>query len=146
MIAADPLYASMVVANLGSVGLDAAYHHLFERTPVKRLDLERLMTCQVVGADGATRARKIGNECAGQLAAIEIVEPGVSEMLKCLRKRRLLEQAADGRGFSVRHEAARKAGDIFHLRTFADRIIVLAARDRDALARVVLGIFQQPCE
>jgi hypothetical protein len=26
----DPLYASVFVANLGSVGLDAAYHHLFE--------------------------------------------------------------------------------------------------------------------
>ncbi|HTD26297.1 MAG TPA: hypothetical protein VK649_04950, partial [Candidatus Elarobacter sp.] len=26
----DPLYASAFVANLGSVGLDAAYHHLFE--------------------------------------------------------------------------------------------------------------------
>ena len=26
----DPLYTSLVVANLGSVGLDAAYHHLYE--------------------------------------------------------------------------------------------------------------------
>jgi hypothetical protein len=26
----DPLFASMFVANLGSVGLDAAYHHLYE--------------------------------------------------------------------------------------------------------------------
>ncbi len=30
MIANDPLYASIFVANLGSVGLDAAYHHLYE--------------------------------------------------------------------------------------------------------------------
>ncbi len=30
LIAADPLYASAFLANLGSVGLDAAYHHLFE--------------------------------------------------------------------------------------------------------------------
>ncbi|HLK10570.1 MAG TPA: 2-oxo acid dehydrogenase subunit E2 [Candidatus Binatia bacterium] len=29
-VAGDPLYASAFVANLGSVGLDAAYHHLFE--------------------------------------------------------------------------------------------------------------------
>jgi hypothetical protein len=29
-VAADPLYASVFLANLGSVGLDAAYHHLFE--------------------------------------------------------------------------------------------------------------------
>ncbi len=30
MIALDPLYATAYVANLGSVGLDAPYHHLFE--------------------------------------------------------------------------------------------------------------------
>jgi hypothetical protein len=30
MIDSDPLFTSMFVANLGSVGLDAAYHHLWE--------------------------------------------------------------------------------------------------------------------
>lgn len=30
LVTDDPLYASAFVANLGSVGLDAAYHHLFE--------------------------------------------------------------------------------------------------------------------
>jgi hypothetical protein len=30
MIQADPLYASLFAANLGSIGIDAAYHHLFE--------------------------------------------------------------------------------------------------------------------
>ncbi|MCO4761562.1 MAG: 2-oxo acid dehydrogenase subunit E2 [Myxococcales bacterium] len=30
MIENDPLYASMFIANLGSVGIDAPYHHLFE--------------------------------------------------------------------------------------------------------------------
>jgi hypothetical protein len=30
LIDPDPLYASMFLANLGSVGLDSAYHHLFE--------------------------------------------------------------------------------------------------------------------
>lgn len=30
MIEADPLYTSVFVANLGSVGLDAGYHHLWE--------------------------------------------------------------------------------------------------------------------
>jgi len=30
MIKDDPLYASMFIANLGSIGLDAPYHHLFE--------------------------------------------------------------------------------------------------------------------
>lgn len=30
MIGPDPLYASVFIANLGSVGLDSAYHHLYE--------------------------------------------------------------------------------------------------------------------
>ncbi len=30
MIRSDPMYASVFVANLGSVGLDAGYHHLWE--------------------------------------------------------------------------------------------------------------------
>ena len=30
LLADDPLYASAFVANLGSVGLDAAFHHLYE--------------------------------------------------------------------------------------------------------------------
>lgn len=30
LIAGDPLYASVFIANLGSVGLDAVYHHLYE--------------------------------------------------------------------------------------------------------------------
>jgi hypothetical protein len=33
MIDSDPLYTSAFVANLGSVGLEAAYHHLWERGP-----------------------------------------------------------------------------------------------------------------
>jgi 2-oxoacid dehydrogenases acyltransferase (catalytic domain) len=30
MLAIDPLYTSLYVANIGSLGLDAAYHHLYE--------------------------------------------------------------------------------------------------------------------
>ena len=30
MIDTDPLYTSAFVANLGSIGIDAAYHHLYE--------------------------------------------------------------------------------------------------------------------
>jgi hypothetical protein len=30
MIDTDPMYASMFVANLGSIGLDQTYHHLYE--------------------------------------------------------------------------------------------------------------------
>lgn len=34
MIRNDPLYASAMVSNLGSIGIDAAYHHLFEHGTV----------------------------------------------------------------------------------------------------------------
>lgn len=34
MIESDPMYASIFVANLGSVGLDAGYHHLWEHGTV----------------------------------------------------------------------------------------------------------------
>jgi hypothetical protein len=41
MIASDPMYTSMFVANLGSIGIERAYHHLFEYG-----------TCSLFGAVG----------------------------------------------------------------------------------------------
>ncbi len=53
MIRNDPLYASMVVANLGSVGLEAAYHHLYEYGTVSLFAaIGRMHKAQVVAADG----------------------------------------------------------------------------------------------
>ena len=60
MIEADPMYASAFVANLGSVGLDAAYHHLFEHgtTPIF-VTMGRLHLAPVVAADRSISAREI---------------------------------------------------------------------------------------
>jgi len=60
MIDNDPLYASAFVANLGSVGLDAAYHHLFEHgtTPVF-LTMGRVHRAPYVRDDGSVASREI---------------------------------------------------------------------------------------
>jgi hypothetical protein len=60
MIEADPMYASAFVANLGSVGLDAAYHHLFEHgTAPIFVTMGRLHKAPVVAADGTIVAREV---------------------------------------------------------------------------------------
>lgn len=60
MIRADPLYASAVFANLGSVGLDSAYHHLFEygTCPIFAT-VGKLKKGVVVGDDGAPVVRDV---------------------------------------------------------------------------------------
>lgn len=60
MIDNDPLYASAFVANLGSVGLDAAYHHLFEHgtTPIF-LTMGRVHRAPYVRDDGSVASRDV---------------------------------------------------------------------------------------
>jgi hypothetical protein len=54
MIEADPLYTSMFVANLGSVGLGAGFHHLWERG-----------TCSTFGVFGEIETEPDGRRTAG---------------------------------------------------------------------------------
>ena len=56
----DPLYSSAFIANLGSVGLDAAYHHLFEHgtTPIF-ITMGRSHRAPFVAEDGSVRSREI---------------------------------------------------------------------------------------
>lgn len=59
-IAGDPLYASVFIANLGSVGLDAAFHHLFEYGTIPIfVTIGRLHAAPVVLADGSVGARQV---------------------------------------------------------------------------------------
>jgi hypothetical protein len=60
MIDNDPLYASAFVANLGSVGLDAAYHHMFEHgtTPIF-LTMGRVQRAPYVRDDGSVASREV---------------------------------------------------------------------------------------
>ena len=52
MIDDDPLFASLFVANLGSVGLEAGFHHLWEYG-----------TCSLFGVIGTIRERQDGEKC-----------------------------------------------------------------------------------
>jgi hypothetical protein len=56
----DPLYASAFVANLGSVGLDAAYHHLYEYGTIPIfVTMGRLQRIPVVLRDGDIGSREV---------------------------------------------------------------------------------------
>ena len=55
----DPLYSSMVVANLGSVGLDAAYHHLYEYGNCPFFAVIGRIREEFRSVDGEPRLRKI---------------------------------------------------------------------------------------
>ncbi len=60
LIKDDPLYASAFVANLGSVGLDAAYHHLYDygTTPVF-VTMGRVHRAPVVRDDGTVASHEV---------------------------------------------------------------------------------------
>lgn len=54
----DPMYASLFIANLGSVKLDSAYHHLYEYGTIPLFGvLGRLHDAVVPGPDGTVRVR-----------------------------------------------------------------------------------------
>jgi len=60
LLADDPLYASAFVANLGSLGLDAAYHHLFEYGTIPIfITMGRVHRAPVVHDDGSVGSREI---------------------------------------------------------------------------------------
>ena len=56
----DPLYASAFIANLGSVGLDAAFHHLFEYGTIPIfVTIGRFHRAPFVRDDGSVASREI---------------------------------------------------------------------------------------
>ncbi len=60
MVEADPMYASAFVANLGSVGIDACYHHNYEHGNIPIfITVGRVHKAAVVGAGGAVEAREV---------------------------------------------------------------------------------------
>lgn len=60
MIRNDPLYASMFFANLGSVGLESAFHHLYEYGTCSFFaTLGRVKRSVVVGESGAPEVREV---------------------------------------------------------------------------------------
>jgi hypothetical protein len=60
LIADDPLYASAFVANLGSVGLDAAFHHLYEYGTIPIFaTMGRIHRTPCVRDDGSVGSREV---------------------------------------------------------------------------------------
>ena len=56
----DPLYASAFIANLGSVGLDAAFHHLFEYGTIPIfVTIGRFHRAPFVRDDGSVTSREV---------------------------------------------------------------------------------------
>jgi hypothetical protein len=56
----DPMYASIFAANLGSVGLDAGFHHLYEYGSIPIfVVLGRIHSVPVVLSDGTVGAREV---------------------------------------------------------------------------------------
>lgn len=60
MMRDDPMYASMFVANLGSIGLDAAFHHLYEYGTIPLFAaIGRIHKAPMVMADGTLQVREV---------------------------------------------------------------------------------------
>jgi hypothetical protein len=91
--AGDPLYASAFVANLGSVGLDAAYHHLFEYGTIPIfVTIGRLHRAPVVLTDGSVASREV---FALRYTYDERVEDGFYAARALERLQALLEDPAN---------------------------------------------------
>lgn len=60
MLRDDPMYASIFVANLGSIGLDAVYHHLYEYGTIPFFAcIGRVKKAPVVDAEGELAVRDV---------------------------------------------------------------------------------------
>ena len=60
MIEADPMFSSVFIANLGSVGIDACYHHNYEYGTIPIfITMGRLHMVPVVTAGGVVEAREV---------------------------------------------------------------------------------------
>lgn len=96
LIGHDPMYASAFVANLGSLKLDAAYHHLYEygNCPLF-VTVGRIEDVPVVAADGALGVRRVARL---RYTFDERVEDG----LYCVRALELLrERVEDPQGWAL---------------------------------------------
>ena len=82
----DPLFASIFVANLGSLGMDAARHHLYEYGNIPIFcTIGKKSHAFVVDADGSVKAREV---YPLRLTFDERIEDG----LYCLTSMQLLKQ------------------------------------------------------
>jgi 2-oxoacid dehydrogenases acyltransferase (catalytic domain) len=99
----DPMYASMFIANLGSVKLDSAYHHLYEygNIPVfATIGRNKKVAC--VGDDGQVAVKTV---CSVKYSFDERTEDGLY-CAKTLDMLRTYLEDPEGKGASAKSSAA----------------------------------------
>ena len=86
--------------------------------------------------DRAADAREVAGDLASDVAAVEIVEPGMGEMIQRRGQRRLPERLAGIGRLAVDQECRREAGRVLELGELFRREAGLTAADDVAAARV----------
>ena len=109
----------------------------------ERLGDPRLVFLQIGARHRAADALQVGGDLAADIAAIEIVEAGLGEMLERGGEGGLLELGSRLRRLAVNQERLQKARRGFELGVFFDREARLARRDDVALAGALDGGFKQ---
>ncbi len=101
---------------------------------------------EVAPRDRAADALEVGGDLAADVAAIEVVEPGVGEVVERVGERALAEHRAFGGRLAVDEERRGEAGYVLELRELVSGEARLAARHRNAVARVTDRRREQPLE
>ncbi len=91
---------------------------------------------EVGTGDRAADAREVAGDLASDVAAVEIVEPGMGEMIQRRGQRRLPERLAGIGRLAVDQECRREAGRVLELGELFRREAGLTAADDVAAARV----------
>jgi pyruvate/2-oxoglutarate dehydrogenase complex dihydrolipoamide acyltransferase (E2) component len=94
-IRADPMYSSVLIANLGSVQLESAYHHLYEYGTISTFAaLGRIREVRELTKSGAVTTRTI---CSVKYSIDERIEDG----LYCARSLELLRDLVENFGAAL---------------------------------------------
>ncbi len=101
---------------------------------------------QIGARHRAADAFQIGGDLAADIAAVEILKPGLCELVERGGEGGLLEPGARLRRFAVDQEGLPEANRVLHLRQFFRRQPRLAARHDVAFARVLDRGHQQHVE
>ncbi len=94
----------------------------------------------------ASDSRQLGRAGRPDLAAVEVIQPGMGQALQRIGEPRLPEERPDGRRLSARQELAGKPGHILELRQLRQRVPMLAVRHWKAVTGVMFRVRQQPGE
>ena len=109
----------------------------------QRVGQSRAVLREILSRHRAADSLEIGGELVADIAAIEIVEPGLAEMFERGGEGGLLELRARLRRFAVEQKGLHEAGRGFQFGVFLNRQPRLAARHAVAFARAFNGGLKQ---